>query len=452
MTQLLGGRGQRLDAHRLVAAGPRPPAARLDRERAAAQPTRSRRALRGDGPAALQPEQVEKYVRTDSRRSPAAQASRGCASDYAKPLWFLLGTAGAGAAHRVRQPGQPPARPRQRARARDRGAPRPGRLARAARAPAHGREPAAGGGRRGARPARRQRAERGSWSRSSAPATHALFVDLTHRLARARLHQRAGRAHLPALRARAGVARPRTDPGGPQDGRRGVTADRERSACAACWWWRRWRSRSVLLAGALLFMRSLRNLTPVDRVSARRTSSCSAPTCAARASRGAADGDPRGALARCARRRAWPPPTGSHRPHQRQRAGTRLVVDGTSRRTILVRPRQPRLLRDHGTPLLAGRDFGAADDRRRPRRIVNQTSRGKLAATRTRRPTPRPGAAVAAGPPIRDRRRGARHQVPRPARGLPPIAHIPRRRTAEPDPPGARHPPVLPAAGAAALK
>ena len=73
--------------------------------------------------------------------------------DYESPLWLLLATTGAGAADRLREPGEPDAGARDRARARDRRAPRDRRVARAHRPPAARREPAdcRGGRRRRAR-------------------------------------------------------------------------------------------------------------------------------------------------------------------------------------------------------------------------------------------------------------------------------------------------------------
>ena len=220
-----------------------------------------------DGPAALHRRRPRRTIsRSSSRRRRRRPASRACAAPTQTQLWVLLGATGARAAHRLRESRQPDARARHRARARDR---RPARHRRVA--PAHRpadalREPAASPA--SARSAGRcsRSGSAGRWSRSSAPTARRLFVDLAPdwrvfafiagvAVAACLLFGLAPALQRDRHQPRHGDAggRPRRRP-------TRANASRLRRALVVV----QVALSLVLVVGALLFARSLRNLTTLD--------------------------------------------------------------------------------------------------------------------------------------------------------------------------------------------
>ena len=103
------------------------------------------RDLRGDGLAQLAAGDREEVPGPHARRRPRRNGVFGPPQRLREAAVGPAGHDRAGAAHRLREPGQPDAGPRHRAGARDRGAPRHRRVARTHRASADGGERAAGG-------------------------------------------------------------------------------------------------------------------------------------------------------------------------------------------------------------------------------------------------------------------------------------------------------------------
>ena len=146
-------------------------------------------------------------------RSGGRPACRACAAHYESPLWLLLATTGARAADRLREPREPDARARHRARARDRRPPGHRRLARPHRPPAAAESLLIAASAR-----RAGRSSRSGSAASSSPFSTPTVEPRVRRPgartgASSRFTALLAVVDLPALRPRAGDPRHRAPPG-----------------------------------------------------------------------------------------------------------------------------------------------------------------------------------------------------------------------------------------------